>query len=210
MMTLRERRRNVGLAGSSIWMAALGTGFAGWALVATGTNAATALLATMSVAAVGMIFISIQMLRGVLRLPYMKVGDPAQTRRIQRDFWMVVAAECAAFVVVGSVCGSGRWWKFDVPLNILIVGLHYFPLARIFKSPRLNVAGALFCLIPLATMLLIPWSAHVGRARAWLVLPPVGCGLVALAFAWVGLNEVRGFLREVGMEDWPVTDTSMA
>jgi hypothetical protein len=178
-------------AGSSIWMTALGAGFAGWALATEGTTAGAALMGTISVAAVALIVFSIRMLRGVLGLPYRKGGDPAQARRILRDFWMVVAAECSAFVVVGAVCGRGHLWKFLVPLDIMIVGLHYFPLARIFRVPRLNVAGGLFCLIPMATMLLVPSSAHVGHAGAWLVLPSVGCGLVAFGIALAGLNEVR-------------------
>jgi hypothetical protein len=107
---------------------------------------------------------------------------------------MIVAAEGVAIFVVSETCAETHHWRFIVPLAIIIVGLHFLPLARLFAVPRYNVTGALFCAIPIVTMLSVPASAHVGHALSWFTIPAVGCGLVSLATAWVGLNEIRRFV----------------
>ena len=193
-ITFFELRRNLGLAGGCLWLIIVGTVYAAWALLTVRSALATSLLAAMSLFAVGLFLFGIAMIRGVRQLPFLPTGRPSEARRIGRQFAMIVAAEGVAIAVCVRACVKTHHWRFIVPLILIIVGLHFLPLAKLFKVPRYYVTGALFCVIPVATMLSIPESAQIGHALSWIAIPAVGCGLVSLATAWAGLNEVRRFV----------------
>ena len=168
--------------------------YAAWSLLTVRSALATSLLAAMCIFAVGMYLFGIAMIRGVRQLPLLPSARPSERRRIWRQFAMIVAAEGVAIFVVSETCAETHHWSFIVPLAIIIVGLHFLPLARLFRVPRYYVMGALFCAIPIVTMLSVPASAHIGHSLSWITIPAVGCALVSLATAWAGLNEVRRFV----------------
>ena len=71
--------------------------------------------------------------------------DPAQSRtfvRINVLQWVAVAAVCALF-------GRLRWDAYTLCAVTAIVGLHLFPLARLFRYPAHYVTGSL----------LVAWAA---------------------------------------------------
>jgi hypothetical protein len=192
-ITFYERRRNLGLAGGCLWLIAVGTGYAAWSLLTVRSSVATSSLAGISVVAAVLIFFGVAMTRGVARLPFLPAASNshAQGRRLVRRFGTIVAAEGIAIAIVSGVCTNTHHGRFIVPLALLIVGLHFLPLARMFAVPRYYVTGALFCVIPVVTMLSVPQSAHIGHSLSWITIPAVGCGP---ATAWAGLNEVRLFV----------------
>jgi len=192
--TLFERRRNLGLAGGCLWLIAVGTVFGAWSLLAVRSSWATSLLAAILAIALTLIVLGIAMIRGVLRLPFLPAERPSGGRRLMRQFGMIVAAEGLACTAVSLACLFTHQWSFIVPLNLIIVGLHFLPLAKLFDVPRYNITGILFCTIPILTMLSVPASAHIGNALSWIAVPSIGCALVALATAWAGLYEVRRFV----------------
>jgi hypothetical protein len=193
-ITFVERRRNLGLAGGCLWLIVVGIVYAAWSLLTVQSSLATSLLVGISIFAVVLILFGIAMTRGVAQLPFLPAANTSAGRRIMRRFGMIFAAECMAIFVVSETCAETHHWRFIVPLAIIIVGLHFLPLAKLFAVPRYYVTGALFCAIPIVTMLSIPASAHVGHSLSWITIPAVGCALVALATAWAGLNEVRRFV----------------
>jgi len=193
-ITLYERRRNLGLAGGCLWLIFVGTVYAAWSLLTVRSALATSLLAGISIFAVALILFGVAMIRGVLQLPFLSAANGAGGQKIMRQFGIIFAAECLAIAAMSIACTDSHHWIFIVPLALVIVGLHFLPLAKLFEVPRYYVTGILFCAIPVATMLLNPSSAHVGHALSWIVIPSVGCALVALATAWAGLNEVRRFV----------------
>ena len=193
-ITFYERRRNLGLAGGSLWLIAVGIVYAAWSLLTVRSRLAILLLAGISIFAVVLILFGIAMTRGVAQLPFLPSASPSEGRRIMRRFGMIFAAECVAIAVVSAVCARTHHWRFIVPLAIVLVGLHFLPLAKLFRVPRYYVTGALFCVIPIATMLSVPAHAQIGQSLSWITIPAVGCGLVSLATAWAGLNEVRRFV----------------
>lgn len=134
------------------------------------------------------------MIRGALRLPRASDARPSEARRIRLQFGIIVAAEVVGCAVASMASVAAHHWKFIVPLNLIVVGLQFLPLARLFAVPRYYVLGALFCLIPTATMLFVPAVGHMGQALSWLFIPGVACGLIALLIGWAGLNEVRRIL----------------
>jgi hypothetical protein len=190
------RQRNIGLAGGSLWLIAVGTAFAAWSLLTAQSPRATELLAVISAVAIGLALFGIAMVRGALQLSGAAVARPAEGRRIRRQFGMIVAIEGIACAAVSIMCVAEHHWRFIVPLTLIVVGLHFLPLANLFAVPRYYVTGALFCAIPIATMLLIPASARIGHNFSWLVLPSVGCALVALITACAGLTEVKRSLDQ--------------
>jgi hypothetical protein len=195
-ITFYERRRNLGATGGCMWLIVVGTVYTAWSLLEVGSSVATSLLAGISIVAAVSMFFGIAMTRRVARLSFLPATSDsyAQGRRLMRRFGMIFAAEVVAIAVVSVVCMRTHHWRFIVPLAIVIVGLHFLPLAKLFRVPRYYVTGALFCAIPIVTMLSIPASAHIGQSISWITIPSVGCGLVSLATAWVGLNEVRRFV----------------
>ncbi len=187
--------RNVGLVGGSLWMVSVGTVFAGWSLIAVGSVLARCWLTVLLAAALAMVTFGIQLIAGLRRVPHEPPVDRNKRRMMAREFGMIVAAEGFACGGIALMCMSTHRWKLIVPLTLVVVGLHFLPLARLFQVPRYNVTGALFCIIPMATVLFVPSSARVGHAVAWIAIPAVGCALVAVATAAGGFREVRRFVN---------------
>jgi len=160
------------------------------------SSAATALLVAISVVSAVLIVICLAMLRAVFQLRNDPApARPSEGRRIGRQFGAIVAVEGLAVTGVTLACVLTHRWALIVPLDLIIVGLHFLPLARLFAVPRYNVTGALFCAIPILTMLLIPASARLGDAFSWIVVPSVACAAVASITASAGLREVGRFIR---------------
>ena len=185
------RRRNLGLAGGSLWLIVSGAGFAGASLLVVQTALATTLLTTMGVLAAGLIVFGIATIHAAFQLPDEVASRKSEGRRIARQFGVIVGIEGLTLTLVTVVCVVQRRWGLIAPLDLMIVGLHFLPLARLFTVARYYLTAALFCAIPIATMLLIPESGRIGHALSWLVLPSVGCAFVAWVTGVAGLLEVR-------------------
>lgn len=186
--------RNLGLAGGSLWLIEVGTAFAIWALFIIHSTFAAAMLALVAIAGLALLIHGIRLILRVRRLPRGPVEDPSLHRRIWRRFGIIFVAEAIACGAVVAACLSTQHWKWIVPLQLIVVGLHFLPLARLFQVPRYNLLGAVFCVIPITTLLAIRSSAHIGHAVSWTAIPAIGCGLASLATGWAGLMEIRGFL----------------
>ena len=195
-ITSYERAHNLGLAGGCLWLIVVGTVYSAWSLVTVESTLATLLLTAMCIFAAVLILFGVAMIHGVLQLPFVPSTSEGRKigRKIGRRFWMIFAVEGGAIAVVSVVCSDTHHGRFIVPLVLIIVGLHFLPLAKLFGVPRYNVMGALFCAIPIVTMLSIPASAHVGHSLSWIAIPSVGCALVCLGTAWAGLDEIRRFV----------------
>ncbi len=190
------KRRNLGLASGSLWLVLSSTAFAVGVLLMVRSLKATILLALLSVAAAVLIGIASRMLH---TLTHMRTdpgqSNPSEGRRLLRQFGVIVALEGIALTGVTLACVLTHRWELIVPLNLIIVGLHFLPLARLFNVPRYNITGSLFCAIPILTMLLIPAGGYLGQAFVWAVIPSVGCAAVASLTAWAGLRDVGQFIR---------------
>jgi uncharacterized membrane protein YvlD (DUF360 family) len=180
-----------------MWLIVVGTVYAAWSLLEVRSSVATSLLAAISIVGAGLMLFGIAMTRAVARLPFLPANSDsyAQGRRLMRRFGMIFAAEAVAIAVVSVVCMHTHHWRFIVPLVLIIVGLHFLPLAKLFAVPRYYVTGGLFCVISIATMLAVPAHAHIGQSLSWITIPSVGCGVVSLVAAWAGLDEVQRFLE---------------
>ena len=189
------RKRNLGLAAGCLWLVVVSTSFAAVSLLVVRSPAATVLLTAISLLAIVLIVMSIATLRAVSHVQDTTAPRPSEGRRIGRRFGAIVGVEGLVLTAVTLACVFTHRWAFIAPLDLMIVGLHFLPLAKLFNVPRYNVTGALFFGIPIVTMLLLPVNGLVGDALSWFVIPSVGCAIVAFITAWAGLREVRQFIH---------------
>jgi hypothetical protein len=184
-----SRRRVIGLVGAALWLIIASAAFVMLSLWMIGTAAAWKLLFAVASITTVLIAIGLRVLSGVLRLPGAMPPRTPEEGAIFRRFVRVVVAELAAFMLVNSVCVGIGQLEFIVPLDVVIVGVHFLPLARIFRVPRYYPLGVLFCSVAILTLLMFPEGAHVGHAIAWYVVPSLGCAPVAWITAGAGLRE---------------------
>jgi len=96
--------------------------------------------------------------------------ETPEQRRASRIFQIVNAAQWVLILVVGNVLanlGLGAW---VIPAVIIIVGLHFLPLARVFANPPHYVTGLALVAIGAGYPLLTP----AGPAS------PIGCLLTGV------------------------------
>ncbi|HEY6481212.1 MAG TPA: hypothetical protein VIZ00_14355, partial [Streptosporangiaceae bacterium] len=60
---------------------------------------------------------------------------------LRRGYWKVVAAEVIAIVAGNAALGSGGRPAYIPAWTLLVVGVHFLPLARLFRIPGLSAAG---------------------------------------------------------------------
>jgi hypothetical protein len=106
---------------------------------------------------------------------------PAQQRR-QRWFHIINAGQWVVILIVGNVLANLGFNSWIIPAVILIVGLHFLPLARLFDYAVHYVTGAGFILLAL----IYPFVAPGGPTD------PVGC-LGAGLILW--LSALWGLMR---------------
>lgn len=144
-----------------------------WVLLALGALPPGAVVAVVVVA----VLITVAALYLALRPA---AGRMVERTRNQPEGWLhrvglVNGAEVAgiiAVVVVAQLLGRPLW----IPAAVcLIVGLHFFPLARLFDEPVYRLTGAGLCVAGVAGMVLL--ALDVAAA-------PLVVGLLAAATLW--------------------------
>lgn len=190
MNTLIDRARSIGLAIGALWLTTASAAFAIWSLIVIRTPAAKGTLIGALVIATALIATGVVVTRATLHLPGgVSPRTREEGRAIRRRFAWVFGAELAALAVVNPILAFTGHFKLLPSLDVMIIGIHFLPLARIFRVPRYYVTGLLFCAIPTAMLLSMSQHARVGNAVAWFVIPGLGCGLVGAATAAAGLRE---------------------
>jgi len=135
----------LGAARGAVVMAMFGAGWLGVGLGAAGAfNEATGPL--FGFAEMALLGCSIELVRSG-RAMGKKFPLPLEERRpVLRAFLVLLAVEVGA-ILLASILAK-RLGRPDLVADwcALVVGLHFFPLARIFRTPQLAVLGALLTL----------------------------------------------------------------
>ena len=173
----------VGLTIGSVWLITAATGFSSVILGLAGGAYARFALPAVLLTGGALIAAGAFILRRALRLP----REATSSRAIRRPFVLIVIAEIVGWGVANVACLMFWTWRAIVAVDLIIVGLHFLPLARTFKVPRYRVLGVLFCVIPVATLLLVSRGAQTGEVVSWIALPSFGCSVVAAVFGVIGL-----------------------
>jgi hypothetical protein len=84
------------------------------------------------------------------------MADPEERRRIGRTFGRVNALQWAAIVVIAVVLGRLHLDAYTPAAVTVVVGLHFFPLARLFHQPQHWLTGAVLVAWGLACLVFVP------------------------------------------------------
>lgn len=169
----------------------VGGAFSAWALMAMKTTGATWALAPLLAVAAALLAFGWSTMRLASRLPRPTGPRTPAQRAVGRRFGLLVGIEVLAFAILNPVLAVTGHFTLLPSLNLVIVGLHLLPLARLFAVPRYFWMGVLFCIIPVATLLWIPGETRLGAALAWYIVPSLGCGIVSMLTGAAGMREAR-------------------
>ncbi len=128
-----------------------------------------------------------------------RLRDAATWEQDNTDRWfvLIVALEGVAIAIASVVCNATGHFALFFPIMALIVGIHFFPLARLFQAGTHYLTGALLCVVGLVALLVVPVTATLGGREImarWLVVG-AGCavilwgtGLLLLVQGWRALR----------------------
>jgi hypothetical protein len=182
------RKRCIGLIGGALWLIVISAAFGIWSLILIAATWAAQILVASSIIIALLIVIGTAEMLAALHMPKSSV-PPTPDEKMGRRFALVFGAEILAFSVVNPIAGAMGHYEIMPSLNLIIVGIHFIPLAKIFRVPRYYITGILFCIIPIAVLIAVPEEFTVGETLAWYVYPSLGCGLVAIITAVAGMYE---------------------
>jgi hypothetical protein len=78
---------------------------------------------------------------GVLLRRHRAGGSAMSDARVRRGYWKVVATEVIAIVAGNAALGAADRPAYVPAWTLLVVGVHFLPLARLFGAPVLTTAG---------------------------------------------------------------------
>jgi hypothetical protein len=113
--------------------------------------------------------------------PSVKVDVQARQRR-SKWFRMIFATELILIGIASVICRTINRFDLFIPVTMLIVGIHFFPLAAVFKLKIYYLAGALLCSLVIITLLAVPERLRLGNLQIsawWVVL-----GFCAALILW--------------------------
>jgi hypothetical protein len=167
----------LGLSIGTFWLIAASTGFSLPLLVISGIWPEGVWV--ILVAAASLLAVALSLILRATKLPRIERTDAR--RRIGRKFAWIVIGEVAAIIVVNGAAFYFGLISWLIPLDLFIVGAHFFPLAHWFAVPRYYLLGALFCMVSILTVLLVPSGAAAGTVIARYLVSSMGCA----ASAWL-------------------------
>jgi hypothetical protein len=210
MMDTMSRRHAIGMTVGALWLIGISVAMATLPLVMVKTRIATAALVFAVIVGIVLITVGVRHILAVLRMPGgIRPRTPEErkmSRDIGRQFGWIVAGEVIAIVIVNALCVAAHRPMLIIPFAYMIIGIHFLPLARLFKVPRYYPLGGLFFAAGLLTLLAVPRTAHIGNALAWYVVPSLGSGLAAILTALASQREVRRFLPEIPNDAFILTN----
>jgi hypothetical protein len=169
----------------------------GWAAGAAGIFSTTpgqvaVAFGTIALMAIALIIGSAGLMRLAQRLPVdTSPQGVARSRAIGKrlgiGFGIVFGSEALLIAVASSLLGALNHDGFILPVIVLIVGLHFLPLAWLFQVWPYYVSGTLLCLVAMVTLLAIPQTAMLSQTALWDLVPATGSALVLWLTALVVL-----------------------
>lgn len=99
----------------------------------------------------------ITLIRASRQLPHRNTPAASQERRRRRRWFAIIfATEMIAITIAGVICRAVNRLDLFLPLIMLIVGIHFWPLAALFYVRNYYVVGVLLCLVAIITLLVVP------------------------------------------------------
>lgn len=83
-------------------------------------------------------------------------------KRVNRWFVIIFALEGVAIGIASVITNVLNHFEMFFPIMAIIVGIHFFPLAPLFKVKTHYVTGALLCILGIITLFFVPTEATIG------------------------------------------------
>jgi len=101
-------------------------------------------------------------------------------KRAGRWFTIVFATQGIAIGVTSAICGATGHYELILPLTALIVGVHFLPLAPLFRVKSYYITGTLLCVLSVITLLTVPSTVtlHGEQILLWWVIVGFGSALI--------------------------------
>ena len=122
---------------------------------------------------------------------------------LRRGFMLAFGGEAAAIMVIFAAALLLHRPVWIPPLVALAVGLHFLPLARLFRRPLYYVTGAALCAVCVGTIAFMPpqWGAR--HLQGWLLSAGLGSGTVLwLSVLWMLIQSGRGLQEFSQTQRW--------
>jgi hypothetical protein len=118
---------------------------------------------------------------------------PTNTQEVQhRNKWfrIIFATELIAILIAYVICSAVNRFDLFFPVMMLIVGIHFFPLAALFQIRRYYGTGSLLCILAVITLLAAPEQIRLSgmQIQIWWVILGLGgaCILWGVGFVnWI-------------------------
>jgi hypothetical protein len=189
----RNRAELRGRASGMIVLGYFALAWTGWgASAGVPAGVQIALVAVAALAFAALVAGAVLMFRQARALPEPDAAEREEGRRAGRRigirFGIVVVIEFAGIAVIARVLAiTGR--TDLIPLLVCLgVGVHFFPLARLFRLPVYDRTGIALCAVAVATALAAPL---LGLPILWTLLPGLGAALVLFATSGAMLRAQR-------------------
>lgn len=188
----KTKRYILGLSIGTFWLIASSAGFSIQMITTVGTSKGRTALAAVIVAAAALLAVSLRQVVAATKLP----NEPPAPgpRSIRRRFVWIVILEVAGIMLVNAAFYFTGHMSLLVPFDLIIVGIHFFPLGTLFGVRRYTLLGAAFCAIPLLTVLLIPAESTIGAALTRFLIPTLGCTAATWLTAIGSMVEIQRLL----------------
>lgn len=178
------RGRGIGIivcAGfAAVWANAARTG---WAPVYTWLT-----LLVTAVLSGALLVTGIMLIRRGRRLSRTRGPFPSSRRNIWRDFSVVLVAEIVALNIMAYLLAGHHLIQYLMPGIAIIVGLHFFPLARTFHARHLHATAVVMTLAGTAAV----WAIATGSpAAATSSIADVVCVFALWATGFVSWHTTR-------------------
>jgi hypothetical protein len=115
---------------------------------------------------------------------------------MRRWFLRILVIEIILLQVVSF--GLWKWHLFPyiVPVDILIVSVHFIVLARIFALPAYGLLGGIISLVAIATILWVPIDAYWGNLLELAAIPSASFILANwIVIAWMLFSAKRYLVK---------------
>jgi hypothetical protein len=187
----KSRPYILGLSIGTFWLIAASTGFAILSIALSHITNQRIILIALGIAAAALLSTSLGQIRKALNLPK---ETNTTDRSMGRWFIWVVVLEVVGVGIVNTINFLYGNPSLFVPLDLIIVGIHFIPLAKLFGVPRYTILGILFCVFSVLALLLFPSDAYIGSAMARFFVSSLGCAAACWGVSISSQLELRRLL----------------
>ncbi|MEO6890564.1 MAG: hypothetical protein ABI456_14295 [Ktedonobacteraceae bacterium] len=191
----------LGLGYGTLWLVSACIAFGILDMVEINTTLAGSVLSILVTLLIGgiLLFLCLRFLRLGYALPKTEDGKISPIGR--RIFGLLILLEIIGWTVLNIGLGSHKLQVWIVPIDLLIIAIHFIPLAFVFKVPAYLVMGICWVTAIIGSMLVLPSTMVIGHSSAWTTIPSICCilltWLTALYLIMTESRKVRAVFQTI-------------